>query len=125
MRIQRNAVARVLVDRFNGCVLRAQESPRYGRLMRRRLTVLSYVGPKSGRTFSFPVAYRRAGDTVRIETRMPDAKGWWRNFLGDGGPLTLRLDGVDVPGHAVAHRASSQLVVVTVRLQGGPSRTRP
>ena len=35
---------------------------------------------------------------------MPDAKNWWRNFLGDGGPITLLdLDGRDRTGHAVAN----------------------
>ncbi|WP_051796913.1 hypothetical protein [Catenuloplanes japonicus] len=114
MKIQSNAVTRGFVSRFNGCVLSLYASPRLGRLVRRRLTVLTYTGPRSGRTFSFPVGYRRTGDTVRIDVMMPDTKGWWRAFLGAGGPLTLRLDGTEVPGHAVAHRASPDRVVVTV-----------
>ena len=72
MRIQSSAVTRGLVDRFNGCVVALQESPRWGRMVRRRLTVLSYVGPKSGRAYSFPVGYRRTGDTVRIDVMIPE-----------------------------------------------------
>jgi hypothetical protein len=116
MRIQSNALASTLVDRFNGCVVSLQESPRWGRIVRRRLTVLSYVGPRSGRHYSFPVGYRRTGDTVRIDVMVPETKGWWRAFLGAGGPLTLRLDGVEVPGHAVAHRAAKDRVIVTVTI---------
>ncbi|MFI5842062.1 hypothetical protein ACIA8K_20345 [Catenuloplanes sp. NPDC051500] len=116
MRIQSSAMARGVVDRFNGCVVALQESPRWGRIVRRRLTVLSYAGPRSGRAYSFPVGYRRTGDTVRIDVMIPETKGWWRVFLGAGGPLTLRLDGAEVPGHAVARRASKDRVIVTVTI---------
>jgi hypothetical protein len=56
------------------------------------------------------------GDVVRIGVRFPDAKGWWRNFTGDGVPLTVQLDGVDRPGHGLAHRDAKGRVTVTVRL---------
>jgi hypothetical protein len=47
---------------------------------------------------------------------MPEAKTWWRNFLNTGGPLTLRLDGADRAGHAVAKQDERGRVTVTVRL---------
>lgn len=48
---------------------------------------------------------------------MPDAKQWWRNFLGDGGQLTLvGLDGQDRTGHAVAVRDGRGRVTVSVQL---------
>jgi hypothetical protein len=47
---------------------------------------------------------------------MPDAKSWWRNFLGDGAPLTVRLDGIERAGHAVAQRDDRGHVTVRVRL---------
>jgi hypothetical protein len=56
------------------------------------------------------------GDEIRIGVQMPDVKTWWRNFLGAGGPLTLRLNGTDRPGHAVAERDERNRVTVTVRL---------
>jgi hypothetical protein len=31
----------------------------------------------------------------------PVAKTWWRNFLGDGAPLTITLDGRDRTGHGL------------------------
>lgn len=104
------------VDRVNTCVLSLRTSPRWGRLVSRRLTVITYTGRRSGRTFSTPVGYRRAGDTVTIGVQFPDAKTWWRNFLGDGGPITLDLDGVDRAGHAVAVRDGAGRVTVTARL---------
>lgn len=89
--------------------------------MRRHITIVTYTGRRSGRTFSTPVGFRRAGDTVTIGVRLSDAKKWWRNFTGDGGPLSLELDGADHTGHAVAHRDDKGRVTVTVRLTGRPS----
>jgi hypothetical protein len=104
--------------RFNSCVLTLRSSPRWGRLISRRLTVVTYVGRRSGRTFSTPVAFRRAADTVTIGVQLPDAKLWWRNFLAEGGPISLQLDGIDRTGHAVARRDGAGRVTVTVRLDG-------
>jgi hypothetical protein len=91
-------------------------SRRWGPLVRRYLTVVTYTGRRSGRTFSTPVGYRRRGDLVTIAVKMPDAKRWWRNFLDGGGPATQQLDGVERAGHATAHRDAKGRVTVTVRL---------
>lgn len=112
---QRTLLARS-ADRINRYVLRLLASRRWGRLIRRHITVVTYTGRRSGRTFSTPVGYRRTGDTVAIQVMMPDAKQWWRNFTGDGGPISLNLDGVDRPGHAVARRDGRGRVDVTVML---------
>ncbi|MEV7867182.1 hypothetical protein AB0P17_14015 [Streptomyces sp. NPDC088124] len=104
------------VDRFNGCVVGLRSSPRSGRLVNRRLTVVTYTGRRSGRTFSTPVAYRRAADVVTIRVGLPERKTWWRNFTGEGGPISLHLDGVDRPGHAIAHVDGKDRVSLTVRL---------
>lgn len=89
-----------------------------GRLVGSRMTVVSYTGRKSGRSFSIPVAYTRQGRTATIGVSLPDRKGWWRNFTGDGGPLSLWLDGTSVPGHATAHRDDQGQVEVSVLLDG-------
>jgi hypothetical protein len=68
--------------------------------------------------FSIPVAYRRRGDEIDITANMPDAKTWWRNFVGDGAPISLTLDGVERAGHAVAHQDDKGRVTVGVRLAG-------
>ncbi|MGM1059934.1 hypothetical protein [Saccharothrix sp. Mg75] len=107
-----------MVDGVNGRVVALWSSPRWGRYVSRYITVVTYTGRRSGRTFSTPVAYRRAGDTVAIRVVMPDAKTWWRNFTGDGGPLSLRLGGADRAGHAVARRDGKGRVTVVVRLDG-------
>jgi F420H(2)-dependent quinone reductase len=91
-------------------------SPRWSRLVRGRMTMITYTGRRSGRTFSTPVAYRRHGDDVTIGVVAPDAKAWWRNFRDGGGPVSLLLDGADRPGHAVAGHDERGRVRVTVRL---------
>jgi hypothetical protein len=101
---------------LNGPVAALATSPRFGGSVSRNIAMLTYTGRRSGRKFTIPVAYRRSGDDVIIAVGMPDEKTWWRNFLGDGGPLTLRLDGADRPGHAVATRDEKGGVSVTVRL---------
>lgn len=101
---------------FNAPVAAIATSSRFGGILRRNITMITYTGRRSGRTFTIPVAYRRRGDEMEIAANMPDAKTWWRNFLGDGAPLTLRLDGRERAGHAVAHRDHNGRVTLTVRL---------
>jgi hypothetical protein len=92
-------------------------SPRFGVLMQRWITFVTYTGRRSGRTFTMPVAYRRRGDeAIDIGVNMPDAKTWWRNFLGDGAPLSMTLGGVDRAGHGVAQRDEQGRVTVHVSL---------
>jgi len=91
-------------------------SPRLGARLRRSVTLITYTGRRSGRTFSIPVAYRRHGDEIDITPNLPEAKTWWRNFVGNGAPMSLTLDGVERAGHAVAHRDGKGRVTVRVRL---------
>ena len=100
----------------NAPVAALANSARFGRLVNRNIAMVTYTGRRSGRTFSIPVSYRRSGDDVIISVNMPDAKTWWRYFLGDGAPLTLRLDETDRVGHAIAKRDENGRVTVTVRL---------
>jgi hypothetical protein len=93
--------------------------PLLGSPVRRRLIPIRYVGRRSGKTFETPVAFSRRGDDVTINVAWADKKSWWRNFLGDGGTITLvGLDGADRSGHAVATRDSAGRVKVRVRLAG-------
>lgn len=100
---------------FNAPVTALVALPRLGKRLRRNVTVISYTGRRSGRTFSIPVAYRRRGDEIEVVANLPDAKTWWRNFLGDGAPMSLTLDGIEHSGHAVAHRDENGRVTVRVR----------
>jgi hypothetical protein len=106
---------------FNAPIVALAASPRFGKMLRRSITLITYTGRRSGRTFSMPVAYRRRGDEIEIVPNMPDAKTWWRNFLGDGAPMSLTLDGIERSGHAVAHRDENGRVTVRVRLAGTQS----
>lgn len=115
MRVGGARTERVL-EGVNRWVSGLRTSPRWGRFVRKHFTVITYTGRRSGRTFTTPVGYRRTGDTVTIRVLIPDAKNWWRNFTGDGGPITLQLDEADRPGHATAHRDEKGRVAVTVRL---------
>jgi hypothetical protein len=106
---------------FNAPIVALAASPRLGRMLRRNITLITYTGRRSGRTFSIPVAYRRRGDEIEIVPNMPDAKTWWRNFLGDGAPMSLTLDGIERSGDAVANRDENGRVTVRVRLAGAQS----
>ena len=101
---------------FNAPVRTIASWPRLGAALRRNVTVITYTGRRSGRTFSIPVAYRRSGDDIEVAANLPDAKTWWRNFLGEGGPVTLTLDNAERAGHAVAQRDTNGRVTVRVRL---------
>ncbi|MCW0213745.1 MAG: hypothetical protein OJJ54_10325 [Pseudonocardia sp.] len=127
MRFDSPAV-RPVVGFVNARVAGLLGSARWGRFVGRQLVMVTYTGRRSGRTFTIPVGYRRRDDVVTIAVVMPDAKSWWRNFLGEGGPITLHLGGPDGEGrdgrsgdrtgHAVARRDDEGGVVVTVRLDG-------
>ena len=101
---------------FNAPMAALATSPRFGKLVNRNIAILGYTGRRSGRTFSIPVAYRRAGDAITINANLPQTKTWWRNFLGDGGAVTLQFDGTERTGHAVAAQDQKGRVTVTVRL---------
>ena len=116
--LQRNSYVRLVMRalRFlNAPVAALATSRRFGGIIGRNVAI-TYRGRRSGRTFRTPVAYRRRGDEIDIGANMPDAKTWWRNFLGEGAPLTVRLDGTEHAGHAVAHRDNNGQVTVRVRL---------
>lgn len=91
-------------------------SPLLRRMLGHNIALITYTGRRSGREFTMPVAYRHRGDTIEIAANLPDAKTWWRNFLGEGAPMSLRIDGVQRAGHAVAQRDGKGRVTVTVCL---------
>lgn len=93
-------VARIV----NRVVLPVASSPRLNRMTGGRMTVVRYTGRRSGRAVSLPVAYRSEHERIVVDVALPDEKTWWRNFTGDGAPLTVRLDGVDRLGRGVAVR---------------------
>jgi hypothetical protein len=109
--------ARVLVDAVNTVVTGLSHAPLLGPVLGRFITEISYTGRQSGRSFTLPIGYQRRGDTVTIRVSIPDKKNWWRNFLGAGAPLTIRLDGSDRRAHAVATRDAAGRVTVVATLE--------
>ena len=107
------------VRTFNRVAVALLDAPVVGGLVGRGMVEIRYAGRRSGKTFQTPVNYRRSGDQITIPVGLPDRKNWWRNFLDDGGPITLvGLDGRDRTGHAVATRNDRGGVSVRVRLDG-------
>lgn len=109
--------ARVVVDAVNSAMTALTHAPLVGPVLGRYITEISYTGRKSGKSFTLPIGYERRGDTITIRVLMPDRKNWWRNFLGAGAPLSIRLDDVDRPAHAVATRDDAGRVKVVATLQ--------
>lgn len=102
---------------FNAAAVGLTRVPVLSRWIGHGVVVIGYTGRRSGQWFETPVSVKRDGDQVTINVMAPDSKNWWRNFLGEGGPLTLlNLDGRDRRGHAVAHRDGQGKVAVTVQL---------
>nr|WP_040861919.1 nitroreductase/quinone reductase family protein [Nocardia niigatensis] len=96
---------------FNAGVVALTKLPVIGPLMGRGFVVITYTGRRSGKTFSTPVNYWRSGDELVIGVAMPDKKSWWRNFQGEGAPISLHLNGVDRTGHAVTQRDKGRVSV--------------
>lgn len=90
--------------------------PVLDKIIGKAITTITYTGRKSGNTFSIPVAYKRSGDEVIIGVAMSDKKTWWRNFSGEGAPISLVLDGVDRAGHGVSRQNEKGQVSVKVTL---------
>ena len=68
-------------------------SPLHG-LLSKNFVLVSVTGRKSGKVYTTPVNYRRAGEALQvISTR---ERTWWRNLRGEGAAATLRLQGKDV-----------------------------
>ncbi|WP_243393891.1 nitroreductase/quinone reductase family protein [Mycobacterium ahvazicum] len=107
-----------MVSSVNAAVAKLMGVPLLGSVVRRNTVMISYVGRRSGKTFTTPVSYRRNGDEIVIRVMLPDAKNWWRNFLDGGSPITLQLNGTDRTGHAVATRDDTGRVTVTIKLDG-------
>jgi hypothetical protein len=105
-----------VVPMVNRLAVALLDAPVLGRIVGRGLVKIRYVGRRSGKKVELPVGYWRSGNDIVIGVAAPDAKTWWRNFLGDGGPIdVLGLDGRDRIAHAVASRDGQGRVTVTVR----------
>ena len=70
-------------------------SPLHG-AMSKRMMVLSFVGRKTGKRYSTPVAYSKEGGHVIVVTFSP----WWVNFK-QAAPAQMQIQGKTVTGTAM------------------------
>lgn len=101
---------------FNRAVASAIRLPAIGDLLGRAFTIVQYTGRKSGRDIELVTNYRHEGERIIIGVGMPEKKTWWRNFTGEGAPITLELAGYRRFGHAVADKDSKGRRIVRVVL---------
>lgn len=73
-----------------------------------------YAGRRTGREVRLTAWWREQPGGGRIDVGMPDAKTWWRNFRGTGGPVEVTVDGVTRAGVARAVTDPSGRVHVDV-----------
>jgi hypothetical protein len=87
------------------------------RLVSGNLALLTVTGRSSGREFTFPVMYRRSGDSLTVNVGWPERKRWWRNLV-EPGMVRVRLDGRERMGIATAAGDERQGVRVDIELSG-------
>lgn len=85
-------------------------------LLSRRLALITVIGRRSGRRYTFPVGYRQDGDRVVVNVGWPERKQWWRN-LRDGDPVEMRIRGHRRVGRAQARGDERTGVTVEVQLR--------
>jgi deazaflavin-dependent oxidoreductase (nitroreductase family) len=64
-------------------------------VMSKRYLLLTFIGRKSGRSYTTPVAYLKQEDTIILTTDSP----WWSNLVY-GAPVVVRLRGASLSGMA-------------------------
>ena len=111
-----------LVNRTVNPVVRAVlRSPAHG-LLSGHLMLLTVTGRRSGRTFTFPVAYHQEGRRIRVDLGLPERKRWWRNLRG-GAPVTVLLRAVPRTGIGQVTRDENDAPRVEIELE--PDRVQP
>ena len=65
---------------FNAPVAAIMLAPRLGARLRRSLTLITYTGLRSGRTFNIPVAHRRRGEELEIAANCPTPRDGGATF---------------------------------------------
>jgi hypothetical protein len=84
---------------------------RGGRRLGRRLSVIEYLGRRSGRRHRLVTGYAIVGRTVRIRVGRAERKSWWRNFMAPY-PMHLRIAGQDHEVTAHVERENNLVTVV-------------
>jgi hypothetical protein len=74
-----SSLQRAIEERVANSLFRSLLRSRLHWLVSNWLVLLSYEGRRSGRRYTFPVAYKRIGDGIVVVTPMSDSN-WWKNF---------------------------------------------
>jgi hypothetical protein len=114
--VARNRIRWAIFNRTGNRVVRLLLRSPLRPLASRNLALITVTGRRSGREFTLPVSYVQEEDRIRITVGWPEQKLWWRNLRGEGGPVRLRIRGVDRTGHAVARGDQQSGVAVEVQL---------
>ena len=72
-------------------------TPGLQQLVGRSTALLTFVGRRSGKTYTTPISYAQQGDRVILTCHT--SRQWWRN-LGSNPRVQLRLAGKDILGEA-------------------------
>jgi hypothetical protein len=68
-------------------------SPLHG-VLSKSFMLVSVTGRKSGKVYTTPVNYHRAGEALQVISIRE--RTWWRNLRGQGAAANLRLQGKDI-----------------------------
>jgi deazaflavin-dependent oxidoreductase (nitroreductase family) len=82
------------------------------RLMSKSIMLISFQGRTSGKTYTIPVEYHRAGRSITVYSWK--SRSWWKNLRG-GAPVTVRVRGQDLPGTADIVPASEAEIIAGLR----------
>ncbi len=104
-----------VLNRTGNRVVRLAMATPASRLIDGRIALLTVTGRRSGREHTFPVSYRRSGDSVTVNVGAPERKRWWRNLV-DPAMVRIRLDGRERMGIATAAGDERQGVRVDIEL---------
>ena len=111
---------RVMMKLMNPLMALMLRSPLHGR-MSGQLMLLTVVGRKSGKEYTFPVGYVQAGDDLLLFTH----GNWWKNLRG-GAMVEVRLRGQTRRGQAelVEDQDEALAVAQAISAAHGPKMAR-
>jgi len=80
-----------VASRLNGAIVWLLRSPLRG-LADRGLLLVTVTGRRTGRRYTIPVGYLRAGERVVVLVSKASRKQWWRNYR-EPAPIELWMRG--------------------------------
>lgn len=97
-----------IANPINKAILR---SPLH-KVISRSIMLITFQGRKSGKSYTIPVEYHRAGQSITVYSWKK--RSWWKNLQG-GAPVTVRVRGKDLIGAADVVPASEAEIVAGLR----------